>query len=132
MALLKEIENFLRILLLLFNLKRLQVLRHDLLHRWPRQVPIEEVLHVVLGHTVPLNLHFRSVYLLLNVLRHVPLDDVYDLQFILIFILVTAFFGLPALPCFSFSLLHFDLLNDTWCLLCEFLLDIDIAPVRFS
>ena len=130
-ALFQELENFLRILLFLFNLKRLQVLRHDLLHRRPRQVPIEEVLHVVLGHAVSFDLHLRSIDLLLNIFRNVSLDDIYDLQFILLLVLVTTFFGLPALPCFSFGLLHFDLLNDTWRLLCEFLLDIDITPVTF-
>ena len=131
MALLKELENFLGILLFIFNFKRLQVLRHDLLHRRPRQIPIEKVLHVVLGHAVSLDLHLRMIDLLLYIFRNVSLDDVYDLQFIFLLVLVTAFFGLPALPCFSFGLLHLDLLNDTWCLLCEFLLDIDITPVTF-
>ena len=130
-ALFQELENFLRILLFLFNLKRLQVLRHDLLHRRPRQVPIEKVLHVVLGHAVSLDLHLRSVDLLLNILQNVCLDDIYDLQFVLILVFVTALFSLPALPCFRFGLLHFDLLNDTWLLLGEFLLDIYITPVTF-
>ena len=131
MALFQELENLLWILLLFFNLKRLQVLRHDLLHRRPRQVPIEEVLHVFLGHAVPLDLLLRAVDLLLNVFRNVSLDDIYDLQFVLILVLATALFSQPALPCFSFGLLHFDLLNDTWLLLCEFLLDIYITPVTF-
>ena len=118
---------------LLLNFERLEVLRHELFHCRPGQVPIEKVLHVVLRHAIPGDLHLGAIDRLGHFFRDVPLDYIFDFQLLVtvLLALVSPLLRQPFLPCHSLCLLHLDLFNDTWGLFGELLFDIDVLLVVF-